>query len=138
MVTNGVFDRHPSLQIIIGHLGEHLPFDLWRINHWFEDRKKPLGLAAQCRKTIREYFAQNIWITTSGNFSSTTLNFCLAEVGAERILFSVDYPFEEFGEGCGWFDGVEINTRDRARIGRENAKGLFKLGGFKDSEAPVI
>jgi 2,3-dihydroxybenzoate decarboxylase len=65
MVTNGVFDRHPSLQVIIGHLGEHLPFDLWRINHWFEDVKKPLGLKETCKKTIREYFAQNIWITTS-------------------------------------------------------------------------
>ena len=56
MVVNGVFDRHPKLQIVIGHLGEKIPFDLWRINHWFEDIKKPLGLKETCKRTIREYF----------------------------------------------------------------------------------
>ncbi|EXJ66478.1 2,3-dihydroxybenzoate decarboxylase [Cladophialophora psammophila CBS 110553] len=55
MVTNGIFDRHMELKIIIGHLGGHIPFDLWRINHWFEDVTKPLGLG--CKKTIRDYFA---------------------------------------------------------------------------------
>ncbi|KAJ5443502.1 2-3-dihydroxybenzoate decarboxylase [Penicillium daleae] len=135
MVTNGVFDRHPKLQIILGHLGEHIPFDMWRINHWFEDRKKLLGLAETCKKTIREYFAQNIWITTSGHFSTTTLNFCLAEVGADRILFSIDYPFETFEDACGWFDALAINEVDRYKIGRENAKKLFKLGEYKDCNA---
>ncbi|KAK8233935.1 amidohydrolase family protein [Phyllosticta capitalensis] len=133
MVTNGVFDRHPKLQVIIGHLGEHLPFDLWRINHWFEDVKKPLGLS--CKKTIREYFAENIWITTSGHFSTPTLNYCLQEVGADRILFSIDYPFESFEDACSWYDGVGLNEIDKKKIGRDNAKALFKLGKFKDSEA---
>jgi 2,3-dihydroxybenzoate decarboxylase len=136
MVTNGVFDRNPKLQVILGHLGEHIPFDLWRINHWFEDRKKLLGL--DCKKTIREYFNENIWITTSGHFSSTTLNFCINEVSSDRILFSVDYPFEHFNDACDWFDNAELSTRDRARIGRENAQALFKLGQYKDSEAKVI
>ncbi|KAF2139764.1 uncharacterized protein K452DRAFT_352500 [Aplosporella prunicola CBS 121167] len=137
MVTNGVFDRHPDLQVIVGHLGEHVPFDMWRINHWFEDRKKLLGLAETCKKTIREYFAQNIWITTSGHFSTTTLNFCLAEVGADRILFSIDYPFESFEDACGWFDGVPLNVTDKLKIGRENAKKLFRLGEYKDSDTPL-
>ncbi|KAG9603401.1 amidohydrolase-like protein 2, partial [Aureobasidium melanogenum] len=137
MITNGVFDRHPKLQIIIGHLGEHIPPDLWRINHWFEDIKKPLGLAAQCKKTVRDYFAENIWITTSGNFSTPLLQLCMTEVGADRILFSVDYPFENFEDACEWYDGVELNRNDKLKIGRENAKRLFKIGSFKDSEAPL-
>lgn len=136
MVTNGVFDRHPKLQVILGHLGEHIPFDMWRINHWFEDRKKQLGLA--CKKTIRQYFNENIWITTSGHFSTTTMNFCMAEVGADRILFSVDYPFEMFSDGCDWFDSAEMSTRNRLKIGRENAKVLFKLGQYKDCDIEVI
>lgn len=136
MVTNGVFDRHPKLQIVIGHLGEHLPFDLWRINHWFEDRKKLLGL--DCKKTIREYFDQNIWITTSGHFSTTTLNFCMNEISSDRILFSVDYPFEYFSDACDWFDNAEMSTRDRLKIGRENAKSLFKLGQYKDCDTKVV
>ncbi|KIX00331.1 2,3-dihydroxybenzoate decarboxylase [Rhinocladiella mackenziei CBS 650.93] len=135
MVTNGVFDRHPKLQIVIGHLGEHLPFDLWRINHWFEDVKKPLGLKETCKKTIREYFAQNIWITTSGHFSTPTLHFCLTEVGPDRILFSIDYPFEKYEDACEWYDKAEINEVDRKKIGRDNAKRLFKLGEFKDCNA---
>lgn len=133
MVTNGVFDRHPKLQVIIGHLGEHIPFDLWRINHWFEDVKKPLGLS--CKKTIREYFAENIWITTSGHFSTPTLEYCITELGgADRILFSIDYPFESFGDACDWYDGVTLkNAEDVRKIGKDNAKKLFKLGAFKDS-----
>ncbi|KAL1582553.1 2,3-dihydroxybenzoate decarboxylase [Cladosporium halotolerans] len=133
MVTNGVFDRHPKLQVILGHLGEHIPFDMWRINHWFEDIKKPLGLS--CKKTIREYFEQNLWITTSGHFSTSTLQFCLGEVGADRILFSIDYPFESFGDACDWYDDVKMNNSDKKKIGRDNAKKLLKLGEFKDSTA---
>lgn len=133
MVTNGVFDRHPKLQIILGHLGEHIPFDMWRINHWFEDVKKPLGLS--CKLTIREYFERNLWITTSGHFSTSTLQFCLTEVGADRILFSIDYPFESFTDACTWYDALAINDIDKKKMGRDNAKQLFKLAKFKDSEA---
>ena len=133
MVTNGVFDRHPSLQVILGHLGEHIPFDMWRINHWFEDVKKPLGL--DCKRTIREYFARNLWITTSGHFSTGTLQFCMGEVSADRILFSIDYPFESFADACDWYDEMPLNTVDKTKIGRDNAKKLFKLDAYKDSEA---
>ncbi|CAK7221131.1 hypothetical protein SEUCBS140593_004466 [Sporothrix eucalyptigena] len=133
MVTNGVFDRHPRLQVVIGHLGEHIPFDLWRINHWFEDVKKPLGLA--CQKTIREYFHDNIWITTSGHFSTPTLEYCLTELGPDRVLFSIDYPFESFSDACDWWDALPLEDDVKRKIGRDNAKALFKLPAFKDSEA---
>jgi 2,3-dihydroxybenzoate decarboxylase len=57
MVTKGVFDRHPKLQIVVSHLREQILFDFWRINHWLEDAKNPLGL--DCKKTIRD-FRENI------------------------------------------------------------------------------
>ncbi|KAK5084000.1 hypothetical protein LTR70_007302 [Exophiala xenobiotica] len=135
MVTNGVFDRFPKLQIIIGHMGEHIPFDLWRINHWFEDVKKPLGLKETCKKTIRDYFAQNVWITTSGHFSTPTLKYTIEEVGSDRLLFSIDYPFENFDDACTWFDGMEIDEGTKRKIGKDNARKLFKLGSFKDADA---
>lgn len=138
MVTNGVFDRFPKLKVIIGHLGEHIPFDLWRINHWFEDIKKPLGL--DCKKTIRDYFQQNIWITTSGHFSTPTLKYCIEEIGVERILFSIDFPFESFEDACNWYDGIDNaldSKQDVLDIGRENAKKLLKLDAFKDDKAPL-
>lgn len=133
MITNGVFDRHPNLKVVIGHLGEHIPFDLWRINHWFEDVKKPLGL--DCKKTVRDYFAQNIWITTSGHFSTPTLKYCIEEIGASRILFSVDYPFESFGDACTWFDDMKLDEDQKKAIAKGNAVKLFKLGKTKDFDA---
>ena len=137
LITNGVFDRFPKVQVIIGHLGEHLPFDFWRINHWLEDIEKPLGLNQTCKKTIHEYFKQNIWITTSGHFSSATLQYCMHQVGADRILFSVDYPYESYEDACHWFDATEINLQDKVNIGRENAKKLLRLHQYNDADSPV-
>ncbi|MCJ1478905.1 hypothetical protein MMC13_007589 [Lambiella insularis] len=137
LVTNGVFDRFPKVQVIVGHFGEHLPFDFWRINHWLEDIEKPLGLNQTCKKTIHEYFKQNIWITTSGHFSSATLQYCMHQVGADRILFSVDYPYESYEDACRWFDATEINLQDKVNIGRENAKKLLRLHQYKDADSPI-
>ena len=125
MISNGVFDRFPKLKIIIGHMGEHIIGDMWRINHWFEDTQKPRGMVA--KRTIRDYFAENIWITTSGNFSTPLMQYCLHEVGADRILFSVDYPYETFELGCTWFDEMELNPNDKRKIASENTRQLLKL-----------
>ena len=134
MASKGVFDRNPKLQIIIGHLGEHIPFDLWRINHWWEDIFKKIGL--DCQKTIRDYFSENIWITTSGHFSTPTLKYCIEELGNARILFSIDYPFESFEDACGWYDAVDLSFGSKRKIGKENAAGLFKLGSrFQDADS---
>lgn len=147
LISNGVFDRFPTLKLVIGHDGEHIPFDFWRINHWFEDVKKPIAKeegGVMCKKTIYDYFKQNIWITTSGHFSTATLKYVVNEIGADRVLFSVDYPYEQIENGCGWWDGDAKAIQDAVggvdayrRIGRDNAKKLLKLGSFHDSEAPV-
>jgi 2,3-dihydroxybenzoate decarboxylase len=148
MISNGVFDRFPKLKILVGHLGEHIPFDFWRINHWFEDVEKPLAAAAgnvMCKKTIYDYFKTNIWLTTSGHFSTPTLKYVAEYLGPERLLFSVDYPYETIENGCGWWDGDAENikkalggTKAYQDVGRDNAKKLLKLGKFHDSEAKVL
>ncbi|KAJ9190781.1 hypothetical protein DTO166G4_2526 [Paecilomyces variotii] len=135
MVSNGVFDRFPKVQVILGHLGERIVFDTWRINHWLEDVKKPRGLNKTCKKTIRQYFRDNIWVSTSGNFSTTSLQYVISIVGADRVLFAVDYPQEAYEDACGWFDNAEINLSDKLKIGKENAKRLFRLGKYRDSES---
>ncbi|PVH79241.1 amidohydrolase-like protein 2 [Cadophora sp. DSE1049] len=147
MITNGVFDRFPKLKIIIGHLGEHIPFDFWRINHWLEDVEESLAAKAgdaMCQMTIYDYFKKNIWVTTSGHFCTPTLKYVADYLGPERILFSVDYPYETIENGCGWWDGnaEEIKkalggTKGYEMVGRENAKGLLGLGAFHDSESEV-
>lgn len=149
LITNGVFDRFPKLKIIVGHLGEHLPFDFWRINHWLEDVEKPLareqGVTNMCKKTVYDYFKQNIWLTTSGHFSTPTLKYVVNELGADRILFSVDYPYETIENCTAWWDGKADEVKEAVggvenyrKIGRDNAKALLKLGKFSNSDAPVV
>lgn len=79
------------------------------------------------KKTIRDYFAENIWITTSGHFSTKTLKYVQDEVGIDRILFSIDYPYEKFEDACDWFKIIDshFTQEEIAKIGHENAKSLF-------------
>jgi 2,3-dihydroxybenzoate decarboxylase len=123
LMCSGLFDRHPRLTLILGHLGEGLPYNAWRIDHRL--RKMPQGLPA--RRTITEYLRSNVFLTTSGNFRTPTLIDAIAEVGADRVLFSVDYPFEETADAATWFDSAQISERDRLCIGSANAIRLFKL-----------
>lgn len=136
LISNGVFDRFPSVQVILGHMGERLPFDMDRINRWFELVEKPRGMNKKCKKTIQEYFRDNLWLTTSGQFSTIVLQFCMSVVGADRILYSVDYPYELYADAAEWFDNAEINITDKIKIGRENARKLLKLPEYPGADAP--
>jgi gamma-resorcylate decarboxylase len=123
LMGSGLFDTYPKLTIILGHMGEGLPFNLYRIDEriaW-----SPMGYPA--KKKISEYFQENVYITTSGNFRTQTLIDCMLEVGADRILFSTDYPFEQIAEAAEWFDRAAISEPDRLKIGRTNSLKLFKL-----------
>jgi 2,3-dihydroxybenzoate decarboxylase len=120
MVLSGVFDAYPGLKMILGHLGESLPFSLWRIDMALQ---RPGNAATPFRDTFRNHF----WITTSGNFSTPALLCCVMEMGADRILFSVDYPFVPNPPGVKWMDTVPLGPEDRAKILHGNAERLLKL-----------
>jgi gamma-resorcylate decarboxylase len=122
-----LFDEHPRLQIVLGHLGEGLPFYLWRIDNVNNWMKAPRKYAA--RGSIADYFRANFHVTTSGHFSTPALVDTIAEIGVDRVMYSVDYPFEDFGEAADWFDHADISEADRVNIGRTNALRLFKLKG---------
>jgi 2,3-dihydroxybenzoate decarboxylase len=123
LMASGIFDAHPKLTAILGHLGEMLPYCIWRFDH--RVTKRPRGIPA--RKTFTEYLRSNFYVTTSGNFHTNTLKAAIAELGADRVLFSVDYPFEECADAATWFDACEIPEVDRLKIGRTNATQLFNL-----------
>jgi gamma-resorcylate decarboxylase len=127
LIGSGLFDECPRLKIILGHLGEGIPYYLWRIDNRNNWMKAPHKYAA--RKWVADYFRANFHITTSGHYSTPALIDAIAEIGAERVMFSVDYPFEDFGDAAGWFDKAEISEADRLKIGRTNAMRLFKLKG---------
>ena len=123
LMASGLFHKYPKLKIILGHLGEGIPFNIWRIDNRL--RKSPMGYSAP--KLPGEYFRSNFWITTSGNFRTQTLIDTMLEIGSDRLLFSTDYPFEEVNEAAEWFDQASISEADRLKIGRLNAIELFKL-----------
>ena len=124
LMASGLFDRYPKLTIILGHLGEGLAPAIWRVDHRFG--KAPRGIKA--KKQMADYLRGNFYFTTSGNFHTPTLANAIFEMGPDRIIFSADYPFENFREAAEWFDKAAINETDRAKIGRTNAEELFKLG----------
>jgi 2,3-dihydroxybenzoate decarboxylase len=125
LIGSGLFDECPRLQIVLGHLGEGLPFYLWRIDNRNGWMKAPHKYAA--RKPVADYFRANFHLTTSGHFSTPALIDAIAEIGVDRVMFSVDYPFEDFGQAADWFDHAEISAADRTKIGRINALKLFQL-----------
>jgi 2,3-dihydroxybenzoate decarboxylase len=75
-----------------------------------------------------EYFRQNFYVTTSGNFCTQSLIHAILTLGADRVLFAVDYPFEEHAQAASWLDAADIAETDRRKIGRDNAAALFGLG----------
>jgi gamma-resorcylate decarboxylase len=123
LMASGIFDTHPQLTAILGHLGEMLPYCIWRFDH--RVGKRPREIPA--RKPFTHYLRSNWYVTTSGNFHTPTLVEAMTELGADRVLFSVDYPFEEVADAASWFDKAEISEADRLKIGRTNAKTLFNL-----------
>jgi gamma-resorcylate decarboxylase len=123
IMASGLFDEMPNLKMIIGHMGERIPFDIWRIDHRI--KKAPLGIPA--KKPLRYYLQNNFHITTSGNFSDAPLHCAMTEIGVDRMLFSVDYPFEDTIDGTDWFDNAGLSQEDRLKIGRTNAIKLFDL-----------
>ena len=125
LIGSGLFDAHPKLSIILGHMGEGLPYSMWRIDHRNAWVKAPHKHKA--RRKIRDYFNENFYLTTSGNFRTQTLIDAILEISADRILFSVDWPFENVDHAADWFDAASISETDRLKIGRHNAARLFKL-----------
>jgi 2,3-dihydroxybenzoate decarboxylase len=125
LIGSGLFDEHPKLTIILGHLGENIPFGLWRIDHCNATAAKTDGHKA--KRQIADYVRENFYVTTSGNFSTPALILTIAELGADRVMFSVDWPFEEIEHAATWFDALDISDSDRLKIGRANAARLLKL-----------
>ena len=125
LMGSGLFDAYPRLRIILGHMGEGLPYNIWRVDHcngWVEPRH---GYPA--KKAISEYFNENFYISTSGNFSTQALLQAILQLGADRIMFAIDWPFENIDHGADWFDGAPISEADRVKIGRTNAVSVFGL-----------
>ncbi len=120
LVLSRIFEKLPNLKIILGHLGETLPFLLWRVNH---NLKRPGNAPIE----FREVFCNNFYVTTSGNFSDPALLCCMQELGVDRILFAIDWPFIDNKLGADWFENLSISKEDKIKILNGNSTRLFKL-----------
>ena len=120
LITSGLFDEYPSLKIIVGHLGETAPFTLWRTEH-------NLSKVLKLPKSFSDYYKTHFWLTTSGAFSNSALACAIAEMGVERIMFAVDWPYINNALGTKWLKAAPISNRDRALIFEGNAKKLLKM-----------
>jgi 2,3-dihydroxybenzoate decarboxylase len=124
LIYSGLFDRFPRLQMIIGHLGEMLPFAAYRI-----DRYYGLGGSAGAKKRLQrlpsEYLRSNFHVTTSGNFCEPALRCTLDVMGVDRVMFSVDYPMDDNQAGARFLASYPMDDATRRKIGFENARRLF-------------
>jgi predicted TIM-barrel fold metal-dependent hydrolase len=119
MILSGLFEKYPKLKIIVGHQGEGMPFLVDRVNEAVNRGPKQVA--------FKEIFCNNFWITTSGHFSTPALTCTLMEVGVERVLFSVDWPFVDNPPGVKWMDALQLSREDKEKILSGNARKLLKL-----------
>jgi predicted TIM-barrel fold metal-dependent hydrolase len=120
LITSGLFDEYPNLKIIVGHLGEAAPFVLWRTE---ENLKK----VHKMPKSFVDYYKQHFYLTTSGAFQDTALACTIAEMGIDRVMFAIDWPYISNVDGVEWLKKAPVSDADRAAIFADNAKKLLKL-----------
>ncbi len=121
MILAGTFDKYPKLKMIIGHMGEMLPMMMARITNVYKD--------AGLTRSVEEVLKSNVWITTSGLFTQPPFTLAMDTFGADRILFSVDYPYSPNTAGRKFLDEMTVSAENKEKIAHGNADALLKLKG---------
>lgn len=121
LVFGGVFDRFPKARVVLGHLGETLPYLLWR----FDSRAKLYGVALA--RPPSYYIKENLLVTVSGMFATEALYCAIATLGLDRVMFAADYPFESSEEAGKFMDTVRLDEGARVDVAYRNAENLFGL-----------
>jgi 2,3-dihydroxybenzoate decarboxylase len=128
LIGAGVFDRFPRLRIVIGHMGEALPFWLPRIdNRYVAMRGSMFGGARPMRRLPSDYVRENIWVTTSGMNYWPQLRMTLDVLGPERVLYATDYPFETQSEAVQMVEAMPLDGRQKKTLFEDNAMRVFRL-----------
>jgi 5-carboxyvanillate decarboxylase len=126
LITGGVFDQFPKLQIVLGHMGEGIPYWFYRLD--FMHARVKIDFERRKLKLLpSEYFKRNFYITTSGMNWDPTLRYCIEVMGADRIMWAVDYPYQDHPDAVEFMDSARISEKDKQKIYHENAERLFKI-----------
>jgi 2,3-dihydroxybenzoate decarboxylase len=123
LIFSGTFDRYPDARIILGHMGETLPIQLWRLDNRFRISHQTVAL----KKLPSQYARDNIWITTSGVCDDVPLRCALDALGSGHVMFSIDYPFEDTPTATNWIEQAAITDTERAQVCYQNATSLLRL-----------
>ena len=126
LLFSGLFDRLPELTIILGHMGETLPYFAWRIDSRYKVTKS--SYTPVLKKDPSDYFRSNLIITTTGVCQDSSLQCAIAEMGEDRVLFSVDYPYEDTNETAQWIETTPLTDAQREKICYRNAERVLRLG----------
>ncbi len=130
LIMSGVFDRHPKLRIVLGHLGEGLPFWLWRLDNIYTKTfgwaGEKLGMVKLARKPT-DYLHDNFAVTTSGMDDPDVLAFVIKRLGADKIMFAIDFPYEDSATATTFLADAPLDDEQRALISHRNAERLFRI-----------
>jgi predicted TIM-barrel fold metal-dependent hydrolase len=121
LIVSGLFDRFPKLKIIIGHMGEDLPFSIARADSILSRDTKHL------KRGVSEYFLEHFYITTSGYFTVPPLLCTLQVMGADRVLFSIDYPYSPNTVGRNFLNALPVSPEELGKISHGNAERLLRV-----------
>jgi 2,3-dihydroxybenzoate decarboxylase len=129
IIVAGVLDRFPKLKIVVGHLGEGLPFWLFRLDfmHRSMVMSKRYPGAQPLRQKISDYLKQNVWVTTSGMQWAPAILFCQQVLGVDRVMYAMDYPYQFVPDEVKVTDELPVSEEDRTRLYQTNAQRVFKL-----------
>ncbi len=129
LITSGIFDKYPSLQIMVGHMGEALPYWLYRIDYMHQAgvRSKRYARMKPLKKTIPEYMRSNVLITNSGVAWEPAIKFCQQVVGEDRVMYAMDYPYQYEAREVHDMDAMAMAAETKKKFFQTNAEKWFKL-----------
>jgi len=128
LIMSGTFDRFPKLKVILGHMGEGIPFWLQRIDNRYQLQVR-IGAVKKLKRLPSEYFLENFVITTAGVTSGPALRLALDVLGADRVMFAADFPYEDAAEAVRFLNEADMDDATRAKLFQHNATALFGLAG---------
>ena len=126
MMAGGVFDRFPKLKICIGHMGEALPFWIWRIN-FMNTRAQKIGRAPKTERTMAEYFQSNFVFTTSGVEDHLALDYSIKKCGIDNVIWAIDYPYQPQKPAVDFMDSAPVTEEERHKLYHGNAERIFHI-----------
>jgi 2,3-dihydroxybenzoate decarboxylase/5-carboxyvanillate decarboxylase len=126
MMAGGVFDAFPKLKICIGHMGEAVPFWIWRIN-FMNSRAQRIGRAKKTERSMEEYFRDNFYITNSGVEDPLAMRYSIDRMGVDKVMWAIDYPYQPMEPAVSFIEDFECTDEERHALCHGNAERIFHI-----------